>query len=271
MFGPKIASPFLHRHSTIRKKRSNCVPRRYIYSTYSIYQSLKAIPSNKNQTNLKHDDWTIASSKKQPKIQGPFQQCLKRRGTVQISSPFWAEMNVPCGLQNCFGGGYNPWHTLLLTNVSQQLMVFHHLHVRLCTRKHLPKPVHFLLMKAPFGWPPDSSISVIAKPPGVQHQKKVEEKKLGDSSGGNGRVYLYGCFRKIMVPPNHPICIGFSIINHSFWGTPIFGNIHIGILVEGCWGYGKTNFVGRTWNRREYNCIGSRCWQLSSVNGSTQC
>ena len=34
-------------------------------------------------------------------------------------------------------------------------------------------------------------------------------------------------FPKIMVPPNHPILIGFSIINHPFWGTPIFGNIHI--------------------------------------------
>ena len=34
-------------------------------------------------------------------------------------------------------------------------------------------------------------------------------------------------FPKIMVSPNHPILIGFSIINHPFWGTPIFGNIHI--------------------------------------------
>ena len=31
-------------------------------------------------------------------------------------------------------------------------------------------------------------------------------------------------FPKIMVPP---ILIGFSIINHPFWGTPIFGNTHI--------------------------------------------
>ena len=34
-------------------------------------------------------------------------------------------------------------------------------------------------------------------------------------------------FPKIVVPPNHPILIGFSIINHPFWGTPIFGNTHI--------------------------------------------
>ena len=37
----------------------------------------------------------------------------------------------------------------------------------------------------------------------------------------------YGCFQKIGVPPNHPILIGFSIINHPFWGTSIIGNTHI--------------------------------------------
>ena len=29
--------------------------------------------------------------------------------------------------------------------------------------------------------------------------------------------------------PKSSILIGFSIINHPFWGTPIFGNIHIHI------------------------------------------
>ena len=38
-------------------------------------------------------------------------------------------------------------------------------------------------------------------------------------------------FPKIGVPPNHPILIGFSIINHPFWGTIIFGNTHIGIPI----------------------------------------
>ena len=37
--------------------------------------------------------------------------------------------------------------------------------------------------------------------------------------------------------PKSSISIGFSLINHPFWGTPIFGNIHIrrcilGILAE---------------------------------------
>jgi len=33
-------------------------------------------------------------------------------------------------------------------------------------------------------------------------------------------------FPKMVVPLNHPILIGFSIINHPFWGIPIFGNTH---------------------------------------------
>ena len=32
--------------------------------------------------------------------------------------------------------------------------------------------------------------------------------------------------------PKLSILIGFSIINHPFWGTPIFGNIHIFIYRE---------------------------------------
>ena len=35
-------------------------------------------------------------------------------------------------------------------------------------------------------------------------------------------------FSKIGVfPPKSSILIGFSIINHPFWGTPIFGNTHL--------------------------------------------
>ncbi len=31
--------------------------------------------------------------------------------------------------------------------------------------------------------------------------------------------------------PKSSISIGFSIINHPFWGTPIFGNTHIGVWI----------------------------------------
>ena len=48
-------------------------------------------------------------------------------------------------------------------------------------------------------------------------------------------VYIYHVFwythiwwfPKIGVPPNHPYIDGFSLINHHFWGTPIYGNLHI--------------------------------------------
>ena len=33
-------------------------------------------------------------------------------------------------------------------------------------------------------------------------------------------------FPKIVVPPNYPFLIGFSIINHQFWDTTIFGNTY---------------------------------------------
>ena len=39
-------------------------------------------------------------------------------------------------------------------------------------------------------------------------------------------------FPEIGVPPIHPLyIIGFSIINHPFWGTPIYGNT---LIAFGC-------------------------------------
>ena len=46
-------------------------------------------------------------------------------------------------------------------------------------------------------------------------------------SGSSECSKMIWVFPQIMVPPNHPILIGFSIINHPFWDTPIFGNTHI--------------------------------------------
>ena len=41
-----------------------------------------------------------------------------------------------------------------------------------------------------------------------------------------GFPYL-GVSKNRETPPNHPFLIGFSIINHLFWGTPIFGNTYL--------------------------------------------
>ena len=34
--------------------------------------------------------------------------------------------------------------------------------------------------------------------------------------------------------PKSSILIGFSILNHPFWGTPIFGNTHMAYMVSPC-------------------------------------
>ena len=33
--------------------------------------------------------------------------------------------------------------------------------------------------------------------------------------------------------PKSSLLVGFSIINHPFWGTPIFGNTHMGPMLGG--------------------------------------
>ena len=43
------------------------------------------------------------------------------------------------------------------------------------------------------------------------------------------RITPIWMFLKNNGPPKSSILIGFSIINHPFWGTPIFGNTHIAI------------------------------------------
>ena len=60
-------------------------------------------------------------------------------------------------------------------------------------------------------------------------QPEIPAKKHQLSSGWS--IFLFPSYfsprffiPKIMVPPNHPFLIRFSIINHPFWGTPIFGN-----------------------------------------------
>ena len=44
-------------------------------------------------------------------------------------------------------------------------------------------------------------------------------------------TWVCGCFQKIGVPKSS-ILIGFSIINHPFWGTPIFGNTHVDVCCD---------------------------------------
>ena len=58
------------------------------------------------------------------------------------------------------------------------------------------------------------------RPPTFEFESLSPEKKTLSPKWG---------FPKIGVPPNHPILIGFFILNHPFWGSPILGNLQI------CW------------------------------------
>ena len=58
-------------------------------------------------------------------------------------------------------------------------------------------------------------------------------------------IYIYTwMFPKIVVPPKSSILIRFSIINHPFWDTPIFGNIHMLKLNQQS---RLTKQIGRPW------------------------
>ena len=45
-------------------------------------------------------------------------------------------------------------------------------------------------------------------------------------------LYTYVDVSKNSGTPKSSVSIGFSIINHPFWGTPIFGNTHISFLLN---------------------------------------
>ena len=79
---------------------------------------------------------------------------------------------------------------------------------------------------------------LLAKP---NHHKLGNTHLKGHTTGREtGSVRIIWVFPKIGVPPKHFNRIGFSIINHPFWGTSIFGNTHIFLLGFFCinpWGY----------------------------------
>ena len=54
--------------------------------------------------------------------------------------------------------------------------------------------------------------------------ERTKAVRLPGHVDAGGRCSLNAMVLQIGVPPNHPILIGFFIINHPFWGTTIFGN-----------------------------------------------
>ena len=140
---------------------------------------------------MKHDDWTIASLKKTLRSKVLFSSVSSAEVQFKYHHHFERKWMYPVGYRTVLEVDIIPdTHYCLQTWVSNwwffTTSTWGFAPGSTCQNRFI-----FCWFQAPFGWPQDSSISVIAKPPGVQHQKKVEEKKLGDSSlGGNGRVYL---------------------------------------------------------------------------------
>ena len=63
--------------------------------------------------------------------------------------------------------------------------------------------------------------------------------------------------------PKSSILIGFSIINHPFWGTPIFGNTHINLP--------KSHFRSFYQRKRPDDFQNERVsrWEMGSAQGVT--
>ena len=65
--------------------------------------------------------------------------------------------------------------------------------------------------------------------PGITEEEHDEAKSMGLRCDCNMGV------SKNKGTPRSSTLIGFSIINHPFWGTPILGNIHIWVAIGfGC-------------------------------------
>ena len=65
-------------------------------------------------------------------------------------------------------------------------------------------------------------------------------------------------FPKMGIPPNHPILVWFSLINHPFWGTSIYGNpqIHMCFTEYGGCILRAASGICRTW---DFLMWASRC------------
>ena len=104
-------------------------------------------------------------------------------------------------------------------NVKRTVVLFGYIFIY---RYHLVLPFYMAEQKTLASLP---AAELLKKPrlPGFGWQGR----KTSCQAGSLMWEILIWMFPKIVVPPKSFILIGFSIINHPFWSTPIFGNIHI--------------------------------------------
>ncbi len=70
----------------------------------------------------------------------------------------------------------------------------------------------------------------------------------------------FGCFQKYGKTPKSSILIGFSIINHPFWGTIIFGNTHLDLIQV-------TSFFSLSGEQNKINIKNTTLWYWGSDKG----
>ena len=68
--------------------------------------------------------------------------------------------------------------------------------------------------------------------PGHTIQVEPKIKKIWTSEKKKDIIYIYMGVSRNRGTLKSSILIGFSTINHPFWGTPIFGNSHIYIYIH---------------------------------------
>ena len=70
-------------------------------------------------------------------------------------------------------------------------------------------------------------LAVLARAFGIIYPTSWTNPNHKENRRNKTNTVLIWVFPKMVVPPISSILIGFSIINHPFWGTPIFGNTHV--------------------------------------------
>ena len=74
--------------------------------------------------------------------------------------------------------------------------------------------------------------SVKFQPPGLFWWLRGTNFTPLEDSGKYTHIYIYMGVSKNSGTPKSSILTGFSIINHPFWGTPIFGNTHLYLYIQ---------------------------------------
>ena len=84
------------------------------------------------------------------------------------------------------------------------------------------------------------------------HPIKKQKKTWRHKKKSIQYIYIYMGVSKNRGTPKSSILIGFSIINHPFWGTPIFGNTNIYLSSKAIFLWVKGDDIPKSSNPSEF-------------------